>query len=163
MTIKKLLSLALIASATLANACKPAEPAVAADTIYAGGDIVTVNDSQPTVEALAVKDGKILAVGTRADITRSYQGSKTVVVDLAGKTLMPGFIDPHSHYINSLSVANQVNVYAPPAGPGKDPAAIVAQLKKFRDDHKIAKGVMIMGYGYDENAMPNGQALTRWD
>ena len=42
------------------------------------------------------------------------------MIDLAGKTLLPGFLDPHSHYINSLSVANQVNVYAPPSGPGKD-------------------------------------------
>ena len=42
------------------------------------------------------------------------------MVDLAGKTLLPGFLDPHSHYINSLTMANQVNVFAPPAGPGKD-------------------------------------------
>ena len=39
------------------------EPAQPADTIYVGGDIVTVNDAQPTAEALAVKDGKIVAVG----------------------------------------------------------------------------------------------------
>ena len=103
-----------------------------ADTIYIGGDIITVNDAQPAVEAVAVKDGKILAVGVRGEIERDFKGQTTAVVDLAGKTLLPAFLDPHSHYINSLTMANQVNVFAPPAGPGKDVEAIVAELKKFR-------------------------------
>ena len=85
------------------------------------------------------------------------------MVDLGGKTLLPGFLDPHSHYINSITVANQVNVFAPPAGPGKDVAAIVAELKKFRDEHKIPAGEIIQAYGYDENAMPKGTSLTAAD
>ena len=76
---------------------------------------------------------------------------------------MPGFLDPHSHYFSSLSVANQVNVFAPPAGPGKDIPSIVAELKKFRDQHQVPKGVLIQAYGYDENAMPDKVALTRDD
>ena len=48
----------------------------AADTIYTGGDIVTVNDAQPTAEALAVKDGKILAVGTRAEVEQAHKGRR---------------------------------------------------------------------------------------
>ena len=71
--------------------CTPAgpKPEQTADAIYTGGDIVTVNDAQPTVEALAVKDGKILAVGARADVEKAHKGSTTRVVDLGGKTLMP--------------------------------------------------------------------------
>ena len=100
--------------------------AQAADAIYVGGDIVTVNDAQPTADALAVKDGKILAaVGTRSGIEQNHKGTSTKVVDLGGKTLLPGFIDAHGHYISALTVANQVNLYAPPAGPGTDPDAIV--------------------------------------
>ena len=86
-----------------------------------------------------------------------------MVVDLAGKTLLPGFLDPHSHYINALSVANQVNVFAPPAGPGKDVAAIVAEIRKFRDARKIPEGELIMAYGYDESSMPDGRMLNRDD
>src|SRR5262249_31162909 len=127
-----------------------------ADAIYAGGDIVTVYDAQPTAEALAVKDGRILAVGARAEIEKAHKGATTRVVDRVGKPLLPGSLDAHSHYISSLTVANQVKVYAPPAGPGKDPASIVAELVKFRDRNKIPKGVVIQAYGYDENAMPNG-------
>jgi hypothetical protein len=135
----------------------------AADTIYVGGDIVTVNDAQPTAEALAVKNGKIVAIGTRADLEKAHKGAATRVVDLAGKTLMPGFLDAHSHYINSLLVANQCKLYSPPSGPAKDVDSIIAELKKFAEERKIPKGEMIMGYGYDDTVMPNGRLLNRDD
>jgi predicted amidohydrolase YtcJ len=133
-----------------------------ADTIYAGGDVVTVDDALPNAEAVAVRDGRIVAVGTRAEVER-LRGERTKVVDLAGKALLPGFIDPHSHYFSALSVANQANVYAPPAGPGKDVAAIVAALVKFRDERQVPKGELIQAYGYDENVMPDGRMLNRDD
>lgn len=157
------MTMALVAVLILAAGCGSKEPTVAADTIYTGGDIVTVNSAQPTAEAVAVKDGRILALGALQDIEREYRGKATVVVDLAGKTLVPGFIDPHSHYINSLSVANQANVFAPPAGPGEDVNAIIAELKKFRDERKIPAGELIMAYGYDEASMPDGRLLNRDD
>jgi len=140
-----------------------AAAAKAADTIYTGGDIVTVNDAQPSAEAVAVKDGKILAVGSRADVEQAHKGTATRVVDLAGKALLPSFLDAHSHYINSLLVANQCKLYAPPSGPGKDVESIVAELKKFAEERQIPKGVEIIGYGYDENVMPAGRLLNRDD
>ena len=97
-----------------------------------GGDIVTVNDAQPTAEAVAVKDGKILAVGVRTEIEKAHKGTTTQVVDLGGKTLLPSFIDAHCHYINSLLVANQAKLYAPPSGPGKDVDSIVAEHQEVR-------------------------------
>jgi predicted amidohydrolase YtcJ len=156
---------ALVASLALGVGCsaRARKSELAADTIYVGGDIVTVNDAEPSAEALAVKDGKILAVGGRARIERDFKGRATRVVDLTGKILMPSFLDPHSHYFSSLSVANQVNVFAPPAGPGKDIPRIVDALRKFRDERKIPAGVLIQAYGYDENAMPNGVGLSRDD
>jgi predicted amidohydrolase YtcJ len=153
--------LAVVAFAAAGCSHSP-DAANTADAIYYGGDIVTVNDAQPAAEALAVKDGKILQVGSRSDVEK-HKGAATQEIDLHGKALLPAFIDPHSHYINSLSVANQANVYAPPAGPGKDIPSIVETLKKFRDDRKIPAGVVIQAYGYDENAMPNGVGLTRDD
>lgn len=134
-----------------------------ADVIYFGGPIVTVNDAQPTAEAVAVKDGKILMVGARADLEKFHKGSTTVMIDLGGKTLLPAFIDAHSHYINSLTVANQVNLYPPPAGPGKDVPSIIAALEQYRNEHKIPDGQMIAAYGYDENVMPAGHHLNRDD
>jgi predicted amidohydrolase YtcJ len=166
-------AIALVTASLLAGCGKSQEPALAqepeagrtqvdvADSIYVGGDIITVNDAQPSAESLAIKGGKIVAVGTRADVEKAHKGAGTTVVDLGGKALLPGFLDAHSHYISSLTVANQVNVYAPPAGPGKDADSIVAELVKYRDANKIPKGVVIQAYGYDENVMPKGKALNR--
>ena len=163
MTLKRLLTGLVVASVSFTTACNSVKPEQAADTIYSGGDIVTANDAQPIAEAVAVRDGKILAVGTLAEVEKSHKAANSRMIDLAGKTLLPGFLDPHSHYINSLSVANQVNVYAPPAGPGKDIPSIVAALKHFRDERKIPAGVLIQAYGYDENVMPQGIGLNRDD
>jgi predicted amidohydrolase YtcJ len=53
--------------------------------------------------------------------------------------MLPGFMDAHSHYINSLLVANQCKLYAPPSGPGKDVESIVDALKKFAEEKKFQK------------------------
>lgn len=137
--------------------------AAAADTIYLGGDIVTVDDTNPSAQALAVQAGRITAVGDRAAVMAGHQGPATRVVDLDGATLLPGFLDPHSHYINSLTVANQVNVFAPPAGPGADVGAIVQALKQFRDAQRVPAGEMIVAYGYDDTLMPGGRTLHKED
>ncbi len=163
MRMKLLVTLLVGATIAVAAGCRGTAPAAVADAIYTNGDVVTIDDAQPSAGAVAVKDGRILAVGPRDSVERAHKGSSTRVVDLAGKTLVPGFLDPHSHYINSLSVANQVNVFAPPAGPGKDVEAIVFELKKFRDARQIPEGEVIMAYGYDENSMPGGRTLSRDD
>jgi predicted amidohydrolase YtcJ len=157
---------AAVAGAALCiAACTPAgpRPEPTADAIYSGGDIVTVNDAGPSAEGLAVKDGKILAVGARAEVERAHRGEGTRIVELGGKTLVPAFIDAHSHYFSSLTVASQVNVYAPPAGPGKDVPSIVAALAQFAAERKVPKGELNQAYGYDENVMPNGRLLNRDD
>ena len=152
-----------VAVATALACTRGPAPAQTADAIYTGGDIVTVNDAQPTAEAVAVKGGRILAVGVRAEVERAHKGTTTQVVDLGGKTLLPSFLDAHSHYINSLLVANQCKLYAPPSGPGKDVESIVAALKEFAEERKVPKGEEIIGYGYDENVMPTGRFLNRDD
>jgi hypothetical protein len=118
-----------------------------AEVIYRGGTIHTVVDDRPTVEAIAVADGRIIATGIEDHVMRT-RGDATKVVDLTEKTLLPAFIDGHSHYIMSLTVANQVKAYAPPAGPGTDPDAIVASLRTFRDERRIPTGELILAYGY---------------
>ena len=134
-----------------------------ADAIYHGGAILTMAGKTPTyVEALAVKDGKILTTGAKSDVLKA-KGDATKVIDLGGKALLPGFIDGHGHYINSLLVASQCKLYAPPSGPGKDVPSIIAELKKFAAERKIAKGEVIMGYGYDDTVMPDGRLLNRDD
>ena len=135
--------------------------AAEADSIFVGGTIVTINDIQPNAQAVAIADGKIIAVGERKKITKLHRGKNTKIVDLAGKTLVPGFIDPHSHFMNALAVVNQVNVSAPPVGPASRVSDIVTALQRFAVAKKIAPGELIIGYGYDENLLPADEPLTR--
>jgi len=131
--------------------------------MYYNGDIITMEGNQPVyAEALVVKDGKILFVGAN-DEAMKKAGKGHKMVDLQGKTLLPGFLDAHSHYISALTAANQVKVYAPPAGPGKDVESIVVAIEKFRTEKNIPKGELIQAYGYDENVMPDGRLLNRDD
>ncbi len=67
-----------------------------AEIIYLGGPIYTMDDANPRVEAVAVKDGRILAAGTLADVMK-LKTEKTKMVDLGGHTMLPGFVDPHGH------------------------------------------------------------------
>jgi predicted amidohydrolase YtcJ len=141
----------------------PDAAADSADTIYFGGDVVTVNDAQPSVEAVAVKSGRILAVGTRIAVEKAHKGIGTKVVDLVGRTLVPGFIDPHSHFMNSLAMKDMANVSSPPVGPATNPEEIAVELRKFADAKGTRPGELVIGYGYDENQMAEGRALTRDD
>lgn len=70
----------------------------AADRVLLHGMIVTLEAQQPTAQALAVKDGRILAVGSDAEI-QPYIGKGTEVLDLKGMTAVPGFIEGHGHFL----------------------------------------------------------------
>lgn len=132
-----------------------------ADTIYYGGDILTMQgDNAQYAEALAIKDGKILFVGAKSEADK-FHGGKTEMINLQGKTLLPGFIDPHSHFMSSLSMNSQANCQPAPAGNGNSVEGIIDALQKIKADKKITDGATIMGYGYDDNAMPNGILLNR--
>ena len=72
-----------------------------ADTIFYGGPIVTVNAKNEEVQALAVRDGKIVALGATADIKKNWQGANTQLIDLKGQTLMPGLVEPHIHIVGT--------------------------------------------------------------
>ncbi len=65
-------------------------------TVFSGGTIFTMDERRPEAEAIAIADGKILAVGSKGDVT-ARAGDGAQHVDLAGRTLMPGIVDPHQH------------------------------------------------------------------
>jgi predicted amidohydrolase YtcJ len=74
----------------------PAEPA---DVIFHNGAIITIQDDLPKVEAIALRNGLIQAVGSDREIL-ALQEPGTKMIDLQGKTMMPGFVDPHTHILN---------------------------------------------------------------
>ncbi len=135
-----------------------------ADTIYMGGDIITVNEMQPNVEAVAVKDGKILAVGTRMEIEKTLKGSQTRIIDLAGKTLIPGFVDAHSHFINVGFQSLSANLLPPPDGPGVNIAVLQKSLTDFMVSSSTPRdyGILI-GFNYDDSQLAEKRHPTRQD
>jgi predicted amidohydrolase YtcJ len=87
------------AIAVIAAVLSPAAWA-AADTLLVNGKIVTVDDRFTIAQAVAIKDGRIVAVGKTAEITKlADAGTKTI--DLKGKTVIPGLIDNHAHWIRA--------------------------------------------------------------
>ncbi|MBD2839139.1 amidohydrolase [Pseudomonas sp. JM0905a] len=83
---------------TMALAFSSMDSMAAADLVLLNGKLYTADPSQPSAQAMAVEDGKVLKVGTDAEIKALADGS-TQVIDLAGKRLLPGLIDTHSHAI----------------------------------------------------------------
>jgi len=89
-------------------ACKKRN-AVHADLVLKNGYIYSVDRVQPRAQALAVRDGKFVYVGTAAGIEK-FVGSKTKVIDLGGKLVLPGFIDSHCHAISAFKQFYEINL-----------------------------------------------------
>jgi predicted amidohydrolase YtcJ len=135
-----------------------------ADTLYLGGTIITVDDEAPRAEAVAVKNGQILAVGTAKELAK-YRGSKTTVFDLNGQTLLPGFVDSHSHVIMGGLQALSANLLAPPDGDVTDIPSLQETLRTWISSNKgaVEKTRLIVGFGYDESQLAEKRAPTRTD
>ena len=81
----------------------------AADLILVGGEIYTVEADEPRAEGVAVRDGWIVAVGSESEVS-SYRGPNTVVVDLEGAFVVPGFIDNHTHFDRAAQLLLGINL-----------------------------------------------------
>jgi predicted amidohydrolase YtcJ len=140
-------------------------PSVAggADAIYFGGAIVTVDDARPTAEAVAVDDGRIVFVGSRADAMR-LKGASTKLVDLHGRTLAPGLIDGHAHFLAFGAQAIGANLLAEPDGDVKTIDDVVAKLQAFAKGPDVNLTGWIFGSGYDDSLLgrhPTAEDLDR--
>ncbi|QIM50340.1 amidohydrolase [Pusillimonas sp. DMV24BSW_D] len=135
-----------------------------ADQIWAGGPIITVNDKAPRAEAIAVKDGKILAVGNHDDIMK-YEGAKTEVHDLQGRALLPGFVDAHGHAFMIGLQALSANLLSPPDGEVKNIDSLQQTLTRWAKDNaeREQKIGMILGFGYDDAQLAEQRHPTRQD
>ena len=139
------------------------DEAVLADTMYTGGPIVTVDDALGTVEAVALKDGRILAAGTRSEL-EAHIGADTETVDLEGRTLAPGFVDGHVHVAGLGLQAIGANLLAPPDGQVETIDDVVESMKAWAersgDDERFG---WIFGMGYDDAVLAEGRHPTRDD
>lgn len=133
-----------------------------ADAIWFGGPIVTIDDRRPSAEAVAVRGGRIQAVGTRAEVERA-RGAKTRMVDLQGRTLLPGFFDAHGHAFLVGLQALSANLLPPPDGEGRDIASLQRLLKEWmaKNAKVVDRYKTVIGFGYDDSQLKEQRHPTR--
>ena len=142
---------ALLALAVLA-ACSTTEPA---DRVFTNAVIYTADSANPKAEAVAVRGGKIVFVGSAADV-RKYEASNTEVIDLGGKTLLPGMVDSHVH----LSGIGQREMILNLEG-SKSLDEMVARVKEHVD--RAGPGAWVVGLNWIETPWNPRRFPTRQD
>ena len=133
-----------------------------ADRIWTGGTILTMDDGNMRVEAIAEAGGRILAVGTREEVMKT-RGPKTQLIDLQGRTLVPGFVDAHGHMAMGGLQALSANLLAPPDGEVTDIAGLQETLRVWARDNaaSVAESNLIIGFGYDPATLKEQRHPTR--
>jgi len=138
------------------------DAASTADAIYFGGPIITVNDAQPSAEAVAIKDGKIFMVGSRAEIEKNHKGATTRMIDLGGKTMIPGFVDAHSHFSIIGLQASSANLLPAPDGPVNTIPALQQTLRDYIATSPLVKAhQVVIGMNYDDSQLAEHRHPTR--
>ncbi len=94
----KIIAAILLSTALLSGLVPGATVIEPADIVFKNGNVYTVNERRPHAEAIAVKGDRIVFVGSNQDIKR-YEGKGTRIVDLGGKTVVPGLTDSHNHLL----------------------------------------------------------------
>lgn len=134
--------------------------AVMPTTLFVNADIITVDDSRPAAQALAIRNGRVLAVGSRDEV-EAAAGQGAEVRDMQGKTIVPGLIDAHGH-ISLTALSNGfANVQPPPAGPISSIAQLQEVMKSW--DQANPEATWLMGWGYDDSLMAEGRHPSRYD
>lgn len=134
-------------------------------TLYYGGDILTMEgDSPQYVEAVIEKDGKIIYAGKKANAVNNFAG-KTVKVDLKGKTMMPAFVDPHSH-INQVGILSSgANIFPSPDGDVNSIDKLISTLIEFKNSNPKTLEVTgwLFSMGFDDSLLSDGRYPTADD
>lgn len=135
-----------------------------AETIYLGGPILTINDDMPRAEAVAVKDGKIVAVGSLTDIM-ALKDDTTEIFDLDGRAMLPGFVDSHGHAVMGGLQALSANLLAAPDGDVTDIPSLQDTLRDWMAENAatVGKVQLIVGFGYDQSQLTELRHPTRED
>lgn len=138
-----------------------AGPGFAADRLYFNGPVITMNARGETHPALGVREGRIVAVGTKESVAGKLRPG-FVGFDLQGRALLPGFYAAHDHFPEAgENELFQVDLSSPPIGSIKNMAELIAALKRKAD--ATPAGEWIVGWGYDDTLLAEKRHPTRAD
>lgn len=168
MTFKNLnkLTLATIIGLTLSGCVTTPNETVSAEKLFYGGPILTMEGMTPEyVEALLIKDGKIVFAGPKKQ-AKSLIEARAQYIDLKNRTLLPSFIDAHSH-VNMVGFHQMVaNLYPAPDGQVSDIDSLVQVLTQWKKQNpKVIEtmGGWILGNGYDDAQLSEQRHPTATD
>ena len=150
--------LALVAGAVLGSGTATnAGPA----TLWHGGPIVTMDGDRPqTVPAVVERDGTIVFTGPLAK-ARRVAGQDAAERDLQGRTLLPGFVDAHSHFALAMQLAGGIDLLDPQVAKPRDIPQLLATLKDQVARRGIAPGDWVIVWRYDQDQLAERRHVTR--
>ena len=128
--------------------------------IYKNGTVITANAANDIAECIAIKGDKIIAVGSES-LVMGAVGGETEVIDLGGKTMLPGFYDAHGHFSMASHLLANVNTNCAPLGTMVNIDDIVAALKE--KEVTLPEGKELLGHSYDDTLIAEKRHLLRSD
>ncbi|MBO1002152.1 amidohydrolase [Pseudogracilibacillus auburnensis] len=128
---------------------------VIADIVFLNGEVITIDDHQTITEAIAIKDNKICSVGSSVRIT-DFIGENTKIIDLKGRSLLPGFIDSHIHLSIYGTNLLDINCNSPEVQSLED---LYTELRK--EVQHVEKGNWIRASGFNENNIVEKRLPTK--
>lgn len=131
------------------------------EKLYYNGTVLTLDKDGAVQESIYIKDGKVVEVGKSEELLKKFNNGSVEKIDLQGKTISPGFIDIHSHFMNALRISDWANVSAPPVGKAENIEGLLEILEEHKNNQNIKDGDWIIGYGYDDNYLD--RSLTKFD
>ncbi len=128
---------------------------MSADLALTSCKVLTINQSQPYAEAIAIKDDRIVQVGTNEEI-EPWIGKNTKVISLKGKTVVPGFIDTHIHVADFGRLLRWIDL---------SEASSIKEIQESLSRHveKAPKGKWLLGRGWDQTRFAEKRLPTRFD
>ncbi len=133
-----------------------------ASAIFYNGQVVTLDEAMPSAQAVLIEEGRIRKVGTNAEIL-ALRNENTCLRDLGGKALLPGFIDPHSHFTGVGYSLLLVNARPSPSGSCDTRAQLLDAFRRGLQERALPDGEWLIGMGYDPAAFPDQTGITRLD
>ena len=121
------------------------------DLLLYNGNVLTLDAEQPRAQSIAVRDGRIVAVGSDDDLS-GFRRSAARVIDLDGATVMPGFIDAHTHFVSGGMTLSRVRLGGL-ATMGEWQQAVLAQVRRTQS------GTWVVGRGWDDTKRIDQVAL----
>ncbi len=146
---------------TVWTGCGAAPTGLTADTVYVNGIVVTMDPGDRMAAAVAVRGEEIVAVGDNQEIT-ALAGPDTAVVDLRGRTMVPGFYAAHDHFpLSGNGAVASVDLNSPPIGTIETMGQLVAALRDRAQATPV--GQWVQGRGYDDTLLAELRHPTRED